>query len=501
MRILYIDIDSLRPDHLGCYGYHRNTSPNIDVLAAQGARMQSLYASDTPCLPSRTGFFGGRFGTRTGVVNHGGVCADLQPQGRDRDFRSRAADNSLASLLTRCGYWTASVSPFPRRHSAYQMTYGFNETIDTGRGGMENADEIYREAERWLKGRGKEDNWFLHVNMWDPHTPYDTPVEFGNPFAEEPIDPWITEEVIARQRASYGPHSAHEVPHYDNKIDPKRWTIGRGEIQSLEDAKVHLDGYDCGVRYADMYVGKIIALLDELGVLEETAIVVAADHGENLGELNIWGDHQTADEFTNHIPGVIRWPGVTQPGSALSGFRYHLDLAATIVDLCSPKGRDVLAQAGWDGSSFAPGLQCGDDTGRGRLFLSQGAWSCQRTARWNKWILIHTIDTGTKDFSEWMLFDLEADPHQTRNLVSEYPEVVETVGKEITEAFAEMSVDCPVGDPFEVVISEGGPLHARVGGYDWEPYLKRLTETGRGHHADWLREHGNAPRPSELAAY
>lgn len=505
MRILYIDIDSLRPDHLGCYGYHRNTSPNIDALAAEGVRVRNLYASDTPCLPSRTAFFGGRFGTHTGVINHGGVCADLQPQGRDRDFRSRAADNSLASLLTRCGYWTASISPFPRRHSAYQMTYGFNETVDTGRGGMENADEIFGEARRWLDYRAKQDNWFLHVNMWDPHTPYDTPATFGNPFAGDPIDPWLTEEIIAKQRASYGPHSAREVPDFDANIDRKRWPLpwGRGEIATLEDAKVHMDGYDSGVRYADEYVGRIINLLDEAGVLHETAIIVAADHGENLGELNVWGDHQTADEFTNHIPGVIRWPGVTVPGAEVGGLLYHLDLATTIVDLSSLKGQDQLARAGWDGSSFSKALTTTNDAkvGRDKLYLSQGAWSLQRTVRWDDWILIHTIDTGIKDFSEWMLFNLNDDPHQTTNLASKHHETVQREGKELSEHFAQMSANCPLGDPFKVVQSEGGPLHARVNGYDWSPYLDRLRSTGRRQHADWLEDHGNSPRPIELAAY
>ena len=69
MRILYIDIDTLRPDHLGCYGYHRNTSPNIDRLAASGLRFTNVHASDTPCLPSRTALLTGRFGIHNGVVS------------------------------------------------------------------------------------------------------------------------------------------------------------------------------------------------------------------------------------------------------------------------------------------------------------------------------------------------------------------------------------------------------------------------------------------------
>lgn len=498
MRILYIDIDSLRPDHLGCYGYHRKTSPNIDSLAREGARIQNLYASDTPCLPSRTAFFGGRFGTRSGVVNHGGVCADLQPEGRDRDFRSKPAYNSFGSLLTQSGYWTASISPFPRRHSAYQMTYGFNETIDTGRGGMENADEIFAQVQRWAAYRVKHDNWFLHVNMWDPHTPYDTPASFGNPFKDEPVDGWITQEIIDRQRESYGPHSAREVPHFDSKIDPDFWPWGRGEIASLDDAKAHIDGYDCGVRYADEYVGRIINLLSDAGVLNETAIIVSADHGENLGELNIWGDHQTADEFTNHIPAIVRWPGAVVSGSMVGGLHYNLDLASTIVDLAG--GGDHLTKAEWDGSSMASALLTGKG-GRDRLLLSQGAWSLQRSARWDDWILIHTVDTGMKDFSEWMLFDLAADPHQTTNVASSHGSLVASVGSELTAAFGDMARDCVLGDPFVQVKSEGGPYHARVQGPEWGPYLDRLNETGRGHHASWLRENGNAPRQIDLAAY
>lgn len=135
MRVLYIDIDSLRPDHLSCYGYLRQTSPYIDGVAALGVRFTNYYATDTPCLPSRTAFFGGMFGMRTGVVNHGGAYADLPVQGAGRAFRTTFAQNSLATVLRRAGYHTASISPFPQRHTAYQIWYGFAEMHDTGKGG------------------------------------------------------------------------------------------------------------------------------------------------------------------------------------------------------------------------------------------------------------------------------------------------------------------------------------------------------------------------------
>ncbi|MFN2111024.1 MAG: sulfatase-like hydrolase/transferase, partial [Anaerolineae bacterium] len=84
MRILYIDIDTLRPDHLGCYGYHRNTSPNLDALAQNGVRFKNCYTSDAPCLPSRTALWSGRFGFHTGVVNHGGTAAQPFVEGPSR---------------------------------------------------------------------------------------------------------------------------------------------------------------------------------------------------------------------------------------------------------------------------------------------------------------------------------------------------------------------------------------------------------------------------------
>jgi choline-sulfatase len=268
----------------------------------------------------------------------------------------------------------------------------------------------------------------------------------------------------------------------------------------LEDAKVHIDGYDCGVRYADEYVGKILNILDDAGVLEETAVIVAADHGENLGELNIWGDHQTADEYTNHIPTIVRWPGVTQAGMEIGGLHYHLDLAATIVDLAGQRGGEYIAEAGWQGASLA-GAMRSEPSGRDRLYLSQGAWSLQRSARWDDWILIHTIDTGMKDFSEWMLFDLRDDRHETKNVASQNPQLVQQVGSEMSEHFARLSEQCVWGDPFEQVLLEGGPHHAKVNGPDWQPYLKRLKETGRERHADWLASNHNSPRPPALAAY
>src|SRR3569833_4707252 len=127
MRILYIDIDSLRPDHLGCYGYHRPTSPNIDRIAADGTRYDNYYVTDAPCLPSRTALWSGRYGIHTGVINHGGAAADPFVENRNRLNRSTLGRTSWMQCLRNAGLKTVTVSPFGERHSAWHWYANFNE--------------------------------------------------------------------------------------------------------------------------------------------------------------------------------------------------------------------------------------------------------------------------------------------------------------------------------------------------------------------------------------
>ncbi|HET7334542.1 MAG TPA: sulfatase, partial [Rhizomicrobium sp.] len=190
MRVIYIDIDTLRADHLGCYGYHRKTSPNIDKLAKQGVLFRNVYASDTPCLPSRTALLTGRFGIHNGVVNHGGTDADPVIDGAGREFWSKLQIDSFPTRLKRAGLKTVSVSSFAQRHSAFHWYAGFDEAYNVGKYGIETADEVYAIASDWLNRNGAKDNWFLHVHMWDPHTPYRAAPSYGEPFAADPLPEW-----------------------------------------------------------------------------------------------------------------------------------------------------------------------------------------------------------------------------------------------------------------------------------------------------------------------
>jgi choline-sulfatase len=490
VRLLYIDIDTQRPDHLGCYGYHRATSPNIDRVAAEGVRFDRVYASDTPCLPSRSALATGRFGIHNGAVGHGGTAADLALDGEPRGFRNTLGVASWAARLARAGLHTATVSSFPTRHSSYHWLAGFRESYDVGKGGLETADEVNAIASDWLSRHGSDDSWFLHVHYWDPHTPYRTPDSLGNPFADTPLPEWLTEEVRAEHWKGYGPHSAREAFGFSVDENMKRYFPKQPlACPDMEAVRGVIDGYDCGVLYADEYVGRLLAQLDALGVLDDTAILISGDHGETLGELNIYGDHQTADELTSRIPLILRWPGANEAnrGRVDRAFHYQFDVAATILELLG-----ASVPRSWDGKSFATAFGEATEDGRDSLVVSQAAWTCQRAVRWDDWICIRTYHDGYHEFPELMLFDLENDPHETRNLATEEPEVVIQAMARLEAWYAEMARTATrPDDPMRTVLAEGGPFHTRG---QLSKYVERLRQTDR---EEWARAL-EARHPTEL---
>jgi len=181
MRIVYFDVDSLRPDHLGCYGYVRKLSPSIDAVAARGLRFERCYASDAPCLPSRAALFTGQFGIRNGVTSHWGAAADLRPG-------SNAERPFLMLVLQRAGWRTACFSGFAQRHRAWWFSAGFTDFFGNKLpGGPESAEEVNALVLPWLREHGASDDWFLHVNYWDVHNPYEAPAEFVRRAADAPI--------------------------------------------------------------------------------------------------------------------------------------------------------------------------------------------------------------------------------------------------------------------------------------------------------------------------
>jgi arylsulfatase A-like enzyme len=496
VRILHIDIDSLRPDHLGCYGYARATSPHIDQIAQQSIRFDNVYASDVPCLPSRAAFFSGRFGIHTGVINHGGAQAEMWHEGKARGFGSLLGRTAFVRGLRDLGFHTATVSSFAERHAAYFFAAGWNEMLNPGRRGLEIADEVEALARGWLDRHARNDGWFLHVQLWDPHTPYRAPAAFGDPFAAAPLPAWLTEAVRAAHFEGCGPHSARETIGYDDRPPPGLpWSYPRQPLAIDSPAAVRrmFDGYDTGVLYADRCVGQLLAILEEAGVLADTAILVTADHGENLGELNVYGDHQTADQATARLPMLLRWPalGTTAAPRVDRALHYQVDVAATVLELLG--GR---VPPSWDGRSFAPALRAGAEQGRDWLVISQAAWTAQRAVRFQQagadYLCIRTYHDGYHGYPDTMLFDLATDPHEQNDLQAARPAVVNEALARLERWLAEMMTTAThPADPMWMVLHEGGPKHVRG---ELPAYLQRLRATGRAHWADLLA----ARHPKEL---
>lgn len=351
-----------------------------------------------------------QFGIHSGVVGHGGTAADMRLIGSKRDFRSRRFHTSYVNLLRRAGFYPVLASTFAERHSAYWFYSGFMEIFNAGKCGMESAEEITPWVLNWIKENSKKDNWYLHVNYRDAHTPYRAPLNFGNPFQNEPLPEWITEDVFRKHLQHVGPHSAQELNVYDDKVSPK-YPRYLGKLSNMDDLRKFIDGYDCGISYMDEHIGKLFDALRKSGVWDELIIIITADHAENIGELGIYGEHATADYCTCRIPMIIRWQDKTFRTSVDDKLHYLLDLVPTMADLLS-----VDKQPEWDGQSFACTIEKGEPVGHDYLVLSQCAHVCQRAVRFGDWLWIRTYHDGYHLFPEQMLFNLREDPHEQTNL-------------------------------------------------------------------------------------
>ncbi|MEM1011750.1 MAG: sulfatase [Planctomycetota bacterium] len=504
-RIVYLDLDALNPSHLGCYGYHRDTSPNIDQLAKDGVRFDNVYCSDAPCLPSRTALYTGRFGIHTGVVGHGDTAADPKREGPGRGFRSTYEEDSFPRQLQKLGMHTAMISPFGQRHAAHHYYAGFNEIHNTGEGGQEPVETVEPVLQSWLDRNVERDDWYLHLNFWDIHTPYRVPMDYGDPFANEPIADWFTDDVIQRHLQRGGPHSASDLGMYgDHPTD--RYPRVPSRITDRASLTRWINGYDTAIRYVDDAVGRLIQRLKDAGVYDDTIILVSADHGENQGQLGIYGEHGTADHATCRLPFILKWPGI-EGGREFASLHYHLDWPTTCLELLGQEAA-AMTPAVWDGKSFADTLKTDRPGGRDELVLSQCAHVCQRSVRFEadgkSWLYMRTYHDGLHPFDKHTLFNLTDDPHEQHDVADQHPELLREATWRLLnwhdEAMASVVRDCSdVVDPLYTVLSQGGPFHCKIDGSSNQPrggvdaYVQRLRDTDRNEAADAVEARYGAP--------
>jgi arylsulfatase A-like enzyme len=473
MRVIYIDVDSLRPDHTEPYGYRRKITPNLQEFARDAVVFDRYYCSDSPCMPSRAALSSGQFGITNGVIGHFGRASRFRFPDENVHPKDRPL---LGGHLHRHGVYTASISCFAERHLAYWFLGNFRESLKPtlSMGNDEDAADVNEAAISWIRRHAHEDNWFLHVNYWDPHTDYVEPREWVERAGEAGPPPgWPDEDAIASHREVYGARSALDLHGVTGERSPTPDTMPDA-IESRADFVKLVDGYDGEILYWDHHFGRFLGTLDDLGMLEDTAIIVSADHGESMGENGSYAEHQLATEPTHRVPLIFRWPGLTEnledDRRRCDALLYNLDLGPTLCELL-----DVPVPEGWHGESFAAAVRGRRMEGRSHLILSHGAHSYQRAVRTRDHLYVRTLHPGCFR-AEWeQLYNVTEDPYLTRNVLTESSGAADQAKALLSDWwYQHAGVPGAFPDPMQTTL-DVGPT------FQFEPaaYIEHLRDTGR----------------------
>jgi arylsulfatase A-like enzyme len=389
--VLLISIDTLRPDHLSCYGYEHDTSPRIDRLAGEGVLFENHVSSSSWTLPSHTALF-----TSVPDFVHGVT-----------DVRSTALAPGFTTLAERfraAGWQTAGFFSGPYLHPSFGLAQGFQhyENCTSYAASFEHRDRedwifdrdlmldshkdstgerVLDAVTQWLSTR-EERPFFAFVHLWDPHFDFVPPApwdEHFDPGYEGPID---------------GRDFYYDNDRYGPSIKPR-------DLQHL------LALYDGEIRWTDSIVGKLLDHLDTLAASDDTIVALTSDHGTEFFEHS-WKSHRSTlfDELVR-IPLVIRAPGRLPAGTRVRAQTRMIDLGPTLLELAG-----LEAVHGVLGESLIPLTRAGHgDLGESRDALSEldGDWSHLRCLRTPRAKLIHDLER-----KQFELFDLEQDPHELR---------------------------------------------------------------------------------------
>lgn len=422
MNVILICIDTLRADHLGCYGYPRLTSPHIDRLAGQGVLFTQASAESIPTHPGHTSMFTGRDVFAHQVLCQGSPKVELDPgiptladRLRRKGFRTGAADN-----LQR---W------FDRGFDHYEKYAWDKDPTQPWRKGEAVNGAALPLLSRLAKGRKP---FFMFVHYWDPHTPYLPPPPFARMFYSR-----LRDERAKSHRTMAPVWKRYEaLKHYF-----AQWLGGFGAVTDAD----YVDAlYDGEIAYGDANLAEFLARVDELGIAGETLIALTSDHGEVLHEHEgCWYDHHGLYEANLRIPLILRCPGRIPAGLRLDGLVRTRDIAPTILDFLG-MGKEA---EGMDGTSLLPLIRGRSHRGSsGELYLTECTWMKKRGWRTRDWKLITAMEDPF-NLPPVELYDLRRDPHEQRNLARRHPEVVSRLRKRMDAHIARRMRETGNPDP------------------------------------------------------
>jgi len=313
--VILVSLDAVRADHLGCYGYHRRTSPAIDALAAQGALFDRAVSPSSWTLPVHMSIFTSLYPSFHGVDRSGVRWNVSLP----------TTEKTMAEYLQESGYATAAMmsSPF------LIAKWGFGRGFDIYRQYPTEARAQSERAALWLqwhahqvdRGLGAK-QFFLFLHFMDAHIPYKVPAELRKKFPVETIS--------GDGKAPGGRAPDGKAP----AITPCVPQRGPRFSAELDDARAQ---YDAEINYIDTHLGRLLKALKDLGWSESTLIILTADHGEEFGDHGGTKHKETLYEEVLRVPLIVRWPGFIVPGRRIGTPVTLLDILPTALEATGQK--------------------------------------------------------------------------------------------------------------------------------------------------------------------
>lgn len=390
--VVLIVLDTVRADHLGCYGYGRDTTPNIDALAASGLLFERLVSTSPWTLPAHATMFTGRYNEEHGA----NWVAPLD--GRYPTIAEVLSEQGYATagFVGNLGYCSRAwgVARGFARYEDYDFSLGVLASFNPlGRllvPGASHVDLVRRDAESvtsrflgWLP-RAEGRPFFGFLNYYDAHELYRAPAPFAGKF---------------------GP----------TRSDPVRWQEKQRSPDEIAQLK---SGYDECLAYIDQQIGRIVEHLRSRGQLDDTLFIVTGDHGEQFGEHGLFSHGNSLYWPLLHVPFLVHYPAGGVPAHRVEDYVSLRDLPATILDLVGGGADPVLPGVSlrplWDGSageSFVPSPPL-SDVQRG---VRTPPWEPISRGSMRSQVIdgIHVITNG--DGKEER-YDLRVDPGEEKDL-------------------------------------------------------------------------------------
>ncbi|HET7767872.1 MAG TPA: sulfatase [Chloroflexota bacterium] len=400
--LLIFAVDTLRADRMSCYGHHRLTTPHIDRLASQGVLFEDAYAPNVPTTPAYASMLTGMDVMTTRMV----ALAPKEPL--------PPALRTMPEILRDLGYvstcigfggkaWTEDrFRGFDSYHD-YRSWMSWEERPGDKAEKLNDValplmDQFHRSGQPWL----------MFLRHMDPHSPYLPPSPFDRLFySGDETDPAHLKTERSMQRVfDFAPFAEF----FKSWMPP-----------GVTDSDYVIAQYDGALAYMDACIQRLLTRLEELGIADNTIVMLTGDHGESLLEHDIYFDHHGLYETTIHVPLIVRAPGLPS-GKRVKGFVAHQDMLPTLLDLMGEK--KVLRDLKPDGKSVAPVARGERPMNYSELYLSECTWMRKRGWRTAEWKLIEALEPDFHSMPPVELYHLPTDPLEQQNLAEREPEVV-----------------------------------------------------------------------------